>query len=233
MPSDNSTGLRPGSRGPCLPCTVRSSESHTQDQTRHAHVSIQAETGGGTQGPTHRCRTSRRTGTTAPRPGFQLRWAAPALGTGADGEPKEHSLAQLEHGAQFPGTWRGQGQDHTAVCALLTSGAPSSLAHWCPYLPHPRGPPRAWPTANSRPPSSPTLPLELGRDSSEMERRRCRGHRLERAEGGQGHAGPIQRPPLRGSPETPSSLYTKSAGTPWALGAPAPRRLPACSDPRS
>ena len=147
---------------PASPCTLRSSESHTQDQTGHAHVSIQAETGGGTQGPTHCCRTSRRTGTAAPRPGFQLRWAAPALGTGADGEPKERSLAQLEHGAQFPGTWRGQGQDHTAVCALLTSGAPSAFAHWCPYLPRPRGPPRAWPTVNGRPPSSPTLPLELG-----------------------------------------------------------------------
>nr|CAI9696855.1 unnamed protein product [Rangifer tarandus platyrhynchus] len=147
---------------PALRWTPQSSESHTQDQTGHAHVSIQAETGGGTQGPTHHCRTSRRTGTGVPRPGFQLCWAAPALGTGADGEPKERSLAQLERGAQFPGTWRGQGQDHTAVCALLISGAPSAFAHWCPYLPHPREPPRAWPTANSRPPSSPDPPFGAG-----------------------------------------------------------------------
>lgn len=169
MPSDNSTGLRTGSWGPRFPLKPRCPLRATQDQTGHAHVSIQAETGGGTQSPPHSCRASRRTRTTAPRPGFQLRWATPALGTRADGEPKERSLAQLEHGVQFPGTWRGQGQDHTGVCALLISGAPSALPCWCPYLPCPWEPPRAWSQLTAGHPHPLTLPVELGRDGSEME----------------------------------------------------------------
>lgn len=163
MPCPVTTALGSGqvAGDPAFPCTPQAPESHTQDQTGHTHVSIQAETGGGMQSPPHSCRASHRTGTTAPWPGFQLRWVTPALGTRADGEPKERSLAQLERGVQFPGTWRGQGQDHTGVCALLITGAPR-LAVLVPLPAPSSGTTQSLVTANSRQPSSPDPPSGAG-----------------------------------------------------------------------
>lgn len=52
---------------------------------------------------------------------------------------------------------------------MLITGAPSALPYWCPYLPRPREPPRAWSQLTAGSPHPLTLPLELGQDGSKME----------------------------------------------------------------
>lgn len=190
--------------------------------------------GGGTQSPQQPPRQQPQDRTTAPRPGF-----AAALGdsgpgnAGLMGNRKSAALAQLEHGVQFPGTWRGQGQDHTGVCALLISGAPSALPCWCPYLPHPWEPPRAWSQLTAGHPHPPDLPVELGLDSSKTEMEVLKGPSpLKRAAGGQGHATHPETPTRGQSSDSPPPAPPSLQAHPECRSPGPPRRSSACSHPR-
>ena len=78
-------------------------------------------------------------------------------------------------------------------CSSFISGAPSASPYWCTHLPVPGAPaePGQQHTAGL---SSSTDPLELGRAAPRWRLSPQRAHHQERAEGGQGHVGPIRGP---------------------------------------
>ena len=111
---------------------------------------------------------------------------------------------------------QGPGEDKVKTtlvfvhCSLLEHHA---LPYWCPYLPRPREPPRAWSQLTAGSPHPLTLPLELGQDGSKTEMEVLKGPlpeegrvgRAMRGPSGDPHSGTVQRLP----PPSPPSLQTR------------------------
>lgn len=128
---------------------------------------------------------------------------------------------------------------------MLISGAPSALPCWCPYLPHPWEPPRAWSQLTAGHPHPLTLPVELGRDSSKTEMEVLKGPSPEEGSGWAGPCGTHPETPTRGQSSDSLLLphqvcrHTLSAGSPGRPGDPqpaptrGPERTPSLPSPAS